>query len=94
MRSSPDTARPAEPATPLAFMTLTVVREGRGAALWTVTGGKVATDPLGQLTAPEQAALAAEAADVERFLGRARRTRGTRRAPGAREAQEETRPGP
>jgi hypothetical protein len=71
-----------------------VLVQGRGAALWTVTGGKVATDPLGQLTAPEQAALAAEAADVERFLGGARRTRGTRRGPGAREAQKETRPGP
>jgi hypothetical protein len=71
-----------------------VLVQGRGAALWTVTGGKVLTDPLGQLTTPEQAALAAEAADVERFLGGARRTQGTRRAPGAREAQEETRPGP
>jgi winged helix DNA-binding protein len=71
-----------------------VLVQGRGAALWTVTGGKVVTDPLGQLTAPEQAALAAEAADVERFLGGARRTRGMRRAAGAREAQKETRPGP
>jgi hypothetical protein len=53
-----------------------VLVRGRGAALWTVTGGQVLTDPLGQLSAPEQAALAAEAADVERFLGRARRTRG------------------
>jgi Winged helix DNA-binding domain len=71
-----------------------VLVQGRGAALWTVTGGKVVTDPPGQITVPEQAALAAEAADVERFLGGARRTRGTRRAPGAREAQRETRPGP
>jgi DNA glycosylase AlkZ-like len=71
-----------------------VLVQGRGAALWTVTGGTVVTDPLGQLTAPEQAALAAEAADVERFLGGTRRTRRTRRGPGAREAQEETRPGP
>jgi Winged helix DNA-binding domain len=71
-----------------------VLVRGRGAALWTVTGGQVLTDPLGQLSAPEQAALAAEAADVERFLGRARRTRGTRRAPGARAAPDGTRPGP
>jgi hypothetical protein len=71
-----------------------VLVRGRGAALWTVTGGQVLTDPLGQLSAPEQAALAAEAADVERFLGRARRTRGTRRAPAARAAPDGTRPGP
>jgi hypothetical protein len=71
-----------------------VLVRGRGAALWTVTGGQVLTDPLGQLSAPEQAALAAEAADVERFLGRARRPRGTRRAPGARAAPDGTRPGP
>jgi len=67
-----------------------VLVRGRGAALWTVTGGQVLTDPLGQLSAPEQAALAAEAADVERFLGRAR---GTRRAPGARAARDGARPG-
>jgi hypothetical protein len=66
-----------------------VLVRGRGAALWTVTGGKVVTGPLGTLTAPEQAALAAEAADVERFLGRAR---GTRRAQEARGAREEPRP--
>jgi hypothetical protein len=66
-----------------------VLVRGRGAALWTVTGGKVVTDGLGPLTAPEQAALAAEAADVERFLGRAR---GTRRAQEARGAREEPRP--
>jgi hypothetical protein len=46
-----------------------VLVRGRGAALWTVTGGQVVTDQLGPLTAPEQAALAAESADVERFLG-------------------------
>ena len=50
-----------------------VLVRGRGAALWTVTGGQVVTDELGPLTAPEQAALAAEAADVERFLARPRR---------------------
>jgi Winged helix DNA-binding domain len=49
-----------------------VLVQGRGAALWTVTGGKVVTDQLGPLTAPEQAALAAETADVERFLAGAR----------------------
>jgi Winged helix DNA-binding domain len=42
--------------------------QGQGAALWTVTGGKVVTDPPRPLTAPEQAALATETADVERFL--------------------------
>ena len=71
-----------------------VLVRGRGAALWTVTGGQVLTDPLGPLGVPERAALAAEATDVERFLGRARPTRGTRRAPGARAAQGGTRPGP
>ena len=63
-----------------------VLVRGRGAALWTVTGGKVVTDPLGPLTAPEQAALAAETADVERFLGG---PRGTRRAQEARGTREE-----
>src|SRR5690349_21717620 len=60
-----------------------VLVQGRGTALWTVTGGKVVTDPLGPLTAPERAALAAEAADVERFLARPRETVGARRARGA-----------
>jgi Winged helix DNA-binding domain len=69
-----------------------VLVRGRGAALWTVTGGKVVTDELGPLTAPEQAALAAEAADVERFLARPRVTAGARRAQGARGAPEEPRP--
>jgi hypothetical protein len=69
-----------------------VLVRGRGAALWTVTGGQVVTDPLGPLTAPEQAALAAEAADVERFLARPRGTRGTRRAQEARRAPEKPRP--
>jgi hypothetical protein len=44
--------------------------QGRGAALWTVARGQVVTDPPGKLTAPERAALAAETADVERFLAR------------------------
>jgi winged helix DNA-binding protein len=45
-----------------------VLVQGRGTALWSLTGGKVATQPLGPLTAPQRAALAAETADVERFL--------------------------
>jgi hypothetical protein len=60
-----------------------VLVQGRGAALWTVAGGKVVTDRLGPLTAPEQAALAVESADVERFLGRGRGPEGTGRAPAA-----------
>jgi len=47
-----------------------VLVQGRGAALWSVAGGKVVTGELGPLTVPERAALAAEAADVERFLAR------------------------
>jgi hypothetical protein len=66
-----------------------VLVRGRGAALWTVTGSKVVTDPLGPLSAPEQAALAAETADVERFLGG---PRGTRRAQEARGTREKLRP--
>ena len=62
---------------------------GRGAALWTVTGGTVVTEALGPLTAPEQAALAAETADVERFLGGAG---GTRRAQEAQGTGEKPRP--
>jgi hypothetical protein len=69
-----------------------VLVRGRGAALWTVTGGKVVTGQLGPLTAPEQAALAAEAADVERFLARPHGARGARRARAAGGAQEEPRP--
>ncbi len=50
-----------------------VLVQGRGAGLWRITGGKVVTDPLRPLTARERAALAAETADVERFLARAPR---------------------
>jgi len=76
-----------------------VLVQGRGAALWTITGGEVVTDSLGPLTAPEQAALAAEAADVERFLARPRGTPGTRArdprgAKVARAARGQPRPGP
>jgi Winged helix DNA-binding domain len=66
-----------------------VLVRGRGAALWTVTGSRVVTDPLGPLSAPEHAALAAETADVERFLGGAR---GTGRAQEARGTREKPRP--
>ncbi|HXZ75779.1 MAG TPA: crosslink repair DNA glycosylase YcaQ family protein, partial [Streptosporangiaceae bacterium] len=76
-----------------------VLVQGRGAALWTITGGEVVTDSLGPLTAPEQAALAAEAADVERFLARPRGTPGTRAqdprgAKAARGARGQPRPRP
>ena len=64
-----------------------VLARGRGTALWTFTGGKVVTDELGPLTALEQAALAAEAADVERFLARPRGTVGARQAVGARQVK-------
>jgi hypothetical protein len=50
-----------------------VLVQGRGAALWKITGGKVVTNSLRPLTAAEQAALAAETADVERFLAGAPR---------------------
>jgi hypothetical protein len=46
-----------------------VLSHGRGSALWTISRGQVVTGPLGTLTPSEQAALAAEAADVTRFLG-------------------------
>ena len=45
-----------------------VLSHGRGSALWTISRGQVVTGPLGPLTPPEQAALAAETADVTRFL--------------------------
>jgi hypothetical protein len=60
-----------------------VLVQGRGAALWSFTGGKVVMQALDSLTAPERAALAAETADVERFLGGTRRAPGRQRAPGA-----------
>ncbi len=47
-----------------------VLIQGRGAALWTVTGGKVVLDSPRKLTGQERAALAEETADVERFLAR------------------------
>jgi len=60
-----------------------VLVQGRGAALWTVSGGRVVTGQLRPLTAPEQAALAAETADVERFLAGARQTQAAPRAAAA-----------
>jgi len=60
-----------------------VLVQGRGTALWTVSGGRVVTDQLGPLTAPEQAALAAETADVERFLAGTRATQGRQQAAAA-----------
>src|SRR5262249_56025481 len=45
-----------------------VLVQGRGAALWTITGGKVVTDSLGPLSAPEHSALAPHAPAVQRFL--------------------------
>lgn len=41
---------------------------GRAAATWTMPKGKVALAPFARLTEPVGSALAAEAADVERFL--------------------------
>ena len=45
MRSSPETARLAEPAMPFAFMTLTVVSEGRGASLFFADLGVQRAEP-------------------------------------------------
>jgi winged helix DNA-binding protein len=45
-----------------------VLSHGRGSALWTIRRGQVVTGPLDQLTPAEQATLAAEVADVTRFL--------------------------
>ena len=42
--------------------------EGRAVATWTMPRGRVALDPFAPLDAPTSAALAKEAADVERFL--------------------------
>ena len=41
---------------------------GRAVATWTMPGGKVALAPFTPLSAPEETALAADAAEVERFL--------------------------
>jgi hypothetical protein len=42
---------------------------GRAVATWTITGGQVALAPFAKLDGETQAALAADAADVARFLG-------------------------
>jgi hypothetical protein len=42
---------------------------GTAAGLWSWTGSAVALEPFGELPAGVQAALAAEASDVQRFLG-------------------------
>ncbi len=41
---------------------------GRAAGTWTFAAGKVKLEPFGRLARDDRAALAAEAADVERFL--------------------------
>ena len=42
---------------------------GRAVATWSMPGGKVELAPFAPLPAPDAAALAADAAEVERFLG-------------------------
>jgi Winged helix DNA-binding domain len=46
-----------------------VLAGGRAVATWTIAGGQVALAPFAPLDAQTQAALAADAADVMRFLG-------------------------
>lgn len=43
--------------------------DGKAAGIWSWTGGSVALEPFGPLGADVSAALAAEASDVQRFLG-------------------------
>jgi hypothetical protein len=43
---------------------------GRAVATWSITGGKVELAPFAPLDAPAQQALAADGADVMRFLGK------------------------
>jgi hypothetical protein len=50
------------------FRPFALVR-GHAAALWTFPAGQVALSPLTRISAPDQAALLADAADVSRFLG-------------------------
>ncbi len=50
------------------FRPVALVR-GRAVATWTLPGGIVTIDPLEELSARVRAALAKEAADVQRFLG-------------------------
>lgn len=51
-----------------------VLAAGRATAIWSVVGGRVVLAETGPLSAPQRAALAAETADVERFLGQAGRS--------------------
>jgi hypothetical protein len=53
------------------FRPFALVR-GRAVATWRLAGGKVALEPFGRLRRDVAAALDAEAADVERFLGAGR----------------------
>ena len=48
---------------------------GRAVATWSITGGQVVLAPFTPLDAPTQAALAADAAGVMRFLGESDRAR-------------------
>jgi winged helix DNA-binding protein len=50
------------------FRPFALVR-GRAVATWTMPGGRVALAPFAALPEPDAAALAADAAEVERFLG-------------------------
>jgi hypothetical protein len=50
------------------FRPFALVR-GRAVATWAMPGGKVALTPFAPLPAADEAALAADAGDVERFLG-------------------------
>jgi hypothetical protein len=43
--------------------------DGRAAGIWRMPRGKVELEPFGRLSKPVREALAAEAADVERYLG-------------------------
>jgi DNA glycosylase AlkZ-like len=43
--------------------------DGEAAAIWSWSAGQVQLEPLGELTSDAEAALAAEARDVRRFLG-------------------------
>jgi hypothetical protein len=50
------------------FRPFALVR-GQAAALWTRSAGQVVLSPLTGISAPDQAALLADAADISRFLG-------------------------
>lgn len=48
---------------------------GRAVGTWTQAGGKVALKPFAPLSAPDAAALADDAADLEHFLTSAQQVR-------------------